>query len=30
MHKINDILTLKITIDEPLLNEQKSQAAFVK
>lgn len=30
MHKITDILTLKITIDEPLLNEQKSQAAFVK
>lgn len=30
MHKINDILTLKITIDELLLNEQKSQAAFVK
>lgn len=30
MHKINDILPLKITTDVPLRNEQKSRAALVK
>lgn len=30
MHKTNGVLTLKVTTDGRLLNEQKSQAGLVK